>query len=109
GTVGIRLLGPDALRDVFNVQSTPGGSTTKIESNGGDDAFNVSSDAPANTGNLDGIAGILNLDAGAGAANRLIVSDFGGGANPAAVITNNQITGLAPVAILYAAAGAFTN
>src|SRR5581483_7993665 len=91
-------------------QSTLGGSTTKIEGNGGDDVFVVTSNAPGTTGNLDGVVGTLTVEAGAGAANRLIVSDFGGAANPAAIVTNNQISGLSPADIFYAATGgAFTD
>src|SRR5207248_157422 len=98
---GLRLLGSDAFKDFFNVQSTLLGSTTEIDGNGDDDTFDVSSDAPANAGNLDAILGTLTVDAGAGAANRLIASDFGGAANPAVVVTNSQITGLAPASIFY--------
>ncbi len=71
----------------------------------GDDAVNVSSDAPAHLGNVDGIAGTLTIDGGLG-SNTLEVSDYGkttGAVN--ATLTANQITGLAPAAINYRAVG----
>src|SRR5262249_6081412 len=90
---GILLRGSNTSADVFNVQSTLAGSTTKIEGNGGDDMFNVASDAPTNIGNLDAIAGTLSVDAGTGTSNRLIISDLGGTTpNSNVVVTNNQIS-----------------
>src|SRR5205823_5820115 len=81
-------------------------SPTSVSTGAGDDAIRVSSNAGADdNGNLDGILAPLTIDAGGGTANTLVVSDFGGAANPAAVVTNNSVTGLAPAAIFYGAAG----
>jgi acrosin len=94
GTLTIR--GSNTLGDLFNVRSTLVMVVTTVAGNGGNDTVNVSSDAPANTGNLDGIAGTLTLDGGAG-TNALVVSDFGQSAtaNGNVVVTSTQITGLA--------------
>src|SRR5262249_55386854 len=82
--------------DVFNVRSTAANAATMINGNGGDDTINISSDAPTNNGNLDGIAGTLTVDAGSG-ANTLVISDFGQTSTPNsnAVLTSNQLTGFA--------------
>jgi hypothetical protein len=108
---GILIRGSNTAADTFNVQSTLAGSTTKIAALGGDDTFNVSSDAGTNLGNLDAILGTLTLDGGTGNANRLIVSDFGSAvANPSVTVTDRAITGFAPADILYyAPGGSFTN
>jgi Ca2+-binding RTX toxin-like protein len=58
--------------DTINVQGTS--AATTISSGAGVDAFNVASDAPANTGNLDAVNGALTLEAGPG-ANTLAVCD----------------------------------
>ena len=48
--------------DVFNIRAT-GGPTT-VNGGDGNELFHVSSDAPADTGNLDGILGPLNIVGG---------------------------------------------
>jgi hypothetical protein len=88
--------------DEVGVQAT--GAPTTVATGGGADIISVASDAPANAGNLDGIAAPLALDAGSG-ANRLIVSNVGGSPDPNVVVTNGQITGMAPAPITYAATG----
>ncbi len=95
--------------DTINVQSTLAGGTTSINAGAGADVINVSSNAPLLTGNLDGIAGQLNIDA-QGGANTLNVSDFSSfTANSNVTLTNNAINGMAGPAdatpINYLAAG----
>ncbi len=94
---------------VANVRGTIAGTTTVV---GGpeDDIFRVSSNAGIDdNGHLDDIDGNLVLSALAG-DNRLIVSDFGGGANPNVELTSSTITGFAPAPIFYSATGGnFTN
>ncbi|MGF1582441.1 MAG: hypothetical protein ACFCD0_24205 [Gemmataceae bacterium] len=72
----IFLLGSRAQANTFHIQGTPEESTAWIEGSSEDDVFQVSSDAPANQGNLDGIGGNLTIEAFEGTANRLVVSDF---------------------------------
>jgi hypothetical protein len=60
--------------DTANIRSI--NDPTMILGGLGDDTINVSSNAPANTGNLAGIAADLTIDAGGG-SNTLVVSDFG--------------------------------
>ncbi len=84
--------------DVLNVQST--GIATTVNGGDGDDSVNVSSDAPINLGNLDGILGNLTVDVGTG-TNTMVVSDFAGTA-PFSVLTPTQISGLAVGLINYA-------
>src|SRR5262249_52298590 len=66
---------------------------------------------PTNVGNLNAIAGTLTVDAGAGAANRLVISDLSSTAgNTNVVVTSSSITGFAPVTIFYSATGGnYTN
>jgi Ca2+-binding RTX toxin-like protein len=97
--------------DLINVQSTLEGTTTTITSNDGDDTFNISSDAPANQGTLDGIAGELILDGGQG-DNILNISDRGNDAGRTGiVIDENGISGLGGATgtgtIQYTASGTF--
>jgi hypothetical protein len=82
--------------DVLNVQGT-GAFAATINGNAGDDTINVSSDAPTNQGNLNGIGAALTIDAGAGAGNQLFISDFGETTTPNSNIGINTttITGLA--------------
>ncbi|GEM_PF-3160615 len=94
--------------DIFNVTGTNAATNTSVSGGADDDVFNLSSDAPAHQGNLDGIQGTLNVDGGAGVFNALTVSDFSNVAgNPAAVVTAGQITGFAPGTINYFAGGNF--
>ena len=89
--------------DTANVQSLT--ASAALNMGAGDNAVNVSSDAPAHLGNVDGVAGTLTIDGGLG-SNTLEVSDYGkttGAVN--ATLTANQITGLAPAAINYRAVG----
>ncbi len=63
------LEGSNTLGNTFNVQSTNSLFTTTINGNGGTDTVNVSGNAPAPNGagsTLAGIAGVLNLNLGAG-------------------------------------------
>src|SRR5262249_46909886 len=71
-------------------------AAASINMGAGSDTINVSSDAPANLGDLNGIQGALSLDAGTG-ANVMHISDFGETtlANSNIGITPNQITGIA--------------
>src|SRR5262249_22792535 len=131
---GIETLNIDqgAGSDVLNVQSTS--AVTNLNTGAGNDRIYVSSDANLDwttnvgfdflTGNLDGIRGTLNLDAGTG-RQLLMISDesailgdpnvwitdqpVGGLGLPATEIT---ITGLAPAPITYktdTAAGNFAD
>ncbi|RLL51276.1 calcium-binding protein [Mariprofundus sp. EBB-1] len=102
--------------DVFNVQGTS--AVTNLNSQAGNDTINVSSQAPANLGDihisahapnlpgiLDLVQGTLNINAGAG-NNLLQISDQGSLIGDAAVlISSNLIRGLAPADIRYTASG----
>jgi acrosin len=103
GTDTLTLRGSDTNADTFNVRSTSASFTsTTIQGNGGNDAINVSSDAPTNNGNLDNIAGVLSLNLGNGTgAQSIVVSDFSAAAGNTVTLTNSTITGLAPVTITY--------
>lgn len=94
--------------DTFNVQGTSADTVTTLKTGAGDDAVVVSSTPPGNAGTLDGIMGVLNIDAGSGAHNVLTVSDAGDpDADTAVVITSSSISGLAPAIISYTATGGF--
>ncbi|MCW9025537.1 MAG: DUF4347 domain-containing protein [Gammaproteobacteria bacterium] len=92
-----------------DVQSTALNSLTTISTNDGDASINVSSDAPANGGTLDGIQGELSLLMGSG-VNELNISDIAStSADDNIVITNSRITGLAPAAINYSTTGRYAH
>jgi len=65
--------------DTINVQATPAGILTHVNEGGGPaNVINVSSDAPANTGNLDGLDGTLTLDNAVGGGGRTLnISESG--------------------------------
>jgi len=80
--------------NIVNVRGTAAGATTFLTTGGGDDTFNISSDAPTNLGNLDGIRGDLVL-AGGGGVNTVNVSDRGNTTGrTGVVITDHDITGM---------------
>ncbi|MCI0684277.1 MAG: autotransporter-associated beta strand repeat-containing protein [Gemmataceae bacterium] len=91
--------------DVFNVRSTNAGTTTLVSGGGGEDAFTMSSDAPATSGHLDGILGPVTIDGGGGVFNRIVANDAGGAPNANVVVTESQILNLAPAVINYFATG----
>ncbi|MFO0877986.1 MAG: M10 family metallopeptidase C-terminal domain-containing protein [Gemmataceae bacterium] len=111
GTSTLTLRGSNTASDIFQVKHTLGNFTTILEGNGGDDSINVSSDAPTNAGNLNAIAGTLDLRLGTGSGTQsIVVSDFSAAVNnTAVVVTNDQITGLAPGTIKYSTAGSGTD
>lgn len=80
--------------DTFNVVSTFNSEPVTINAGGGDDVFNVSSNAPTNTGNLASLNGPLTLD-GQGGSNKLTVSNSGFGGSDNVTITDSSITGTA--------------
>ncbi len=98
--------------DQFNVRSTHVATVTNLATGAGDDRVYVTSDAasdlsnqPVAHGTLDGIQGLLNVDAQAG-ANGLFVSDYESpNADVNAVLTDSTLTGLAPAALQYQATG----
>ncbi len=80
-TISIFSSNNGAAGETFNVQSTRSGSVYHIATQGGNDAVNVSGDAPnllTPPAELDAILGQINLDTGAG-VDALNVSDYGAG------------------------------
>jgi hypothetical protein len=89
---GVTLVTTPAA-DTVNLQNTWAGAVTTVNTGGGADVINVSSDAPVDTGQLAGFQGNLVLDAGGG-INTLNVSDEGAGnGNGHVVVTGQQIQG----------------
>jgi hypothetical protein len=86
--------------DTFNVLSN---TVDPIRLNGlaGDDVYNFSSDAPNNTGNTDGITGVVFANGGEG-ENTMVVSNEGGTAADALVLAQ-RISGMGE--IVYTAIG----
>ena len=82
--------------DVFSILSTSAAvSGMIVDGDDGNDTFNVSSNAPTNTGNLDGIAGLLELRGGNG-ANTIVISDQNSSTANASVVVNDfSVVGLA--------------
>jgi hypothetical protein len=78
----------------INILSTVAGTTTTLTGGAGNDTFNISSDAPDNQGDLDGIRGDLVL-AGGGGVNTINLGDRGNTAGrTGVVVTDHDITGL---------------
>src|SRR5262249_52655596 len=72
---GIRLLVAGtkaAVGSTVNIQTTLAGSTTKVIGGNGNDTFNVWQTVAGPLNNVARILGMLTIDAGGGAANRLI-------------------------------------
>jgi Ca2+-binding RTX toxin-like protein len=97
-------IGLGAGADVFNVRSTS--ALTNLNTGAGDDRIFVSSLASATAanaddidflaGNLNGIAGTLNIDAGAD-RNALMVSDEAAGAGDASVLITDVLAAAAAI------------
>jgi hypothetical protein len=77
--------------DTFNVQATTG--TTTLNGGAQDDTFNLGSLSPGANGNVNAIAGLLNVDGGAG-VNVLHVDETGELAANTGFLTATTITGL---------------
>ena len=85
--------------DTVNVLSTS--AITTIEGRGGNEMFNVSSDAPTNLGSLNDIAGALTLDGGLGGGDVATLSDFGDATGDTGTLTSSSLTGFSPAVITY--------
>ena len=90
------------VANTFTVRSTGASSLTRLFGRGDDDAFLLSSEAVT----ADEILGVVEIDAGSGGGNTLVVDDsLATKANTAAVITADSIAGVAGAAIGYTATG----
>jgi Ca2+-binding RTX toxin-like protein len=76
GTETVQIITGDNAGDTVNIQSTDIDATYWIETHGGGDTVNISSDAPTNDGILNDINGQVNLATGAD-EDRLNISDYG--------------------------------
>ena len=86
--------------DLIRVRSTS--AATTIESRGGNDTFDVSSDAPTNAGSLDLIAGALTLDGGTSTTGDVAMfSDRGDVTGDTGTLTSSTFTGFSPGVITY--------
>jgi hypothetical protein len=104
GIEALVVKGGDSV-DTFNVQGTLAATPLTLNGGGGNDVFNFSSDAPANTGNLSGLAGVVTVDAGGG-VNTLNVSEAGSPTPDTVTLTGTAISGTAaPFTINYSASG----
>jgi len=93
----------DAGPDNANIRSTT--YTTNIQTEAGNDAIRISSNAGINDeGVLNNILAALTVDAGSG-DNRLIVSNFGNPNGLVYEIRNDQLVGGTPTPIFYSASG----
>ncbi len=115
----IELFGSNGAVDTFNVQNTQSGSTYTIDTGVAgafDDVVNISSDAPTNAGNLNGIQGQINIRIGSGANSAVNVSDagdaagdtydliFNGGTNATELYFNDGTAAVGTLGILSAGA-----
>ncbi|MCG8324718.1 MAG: ABC transporter C-terminal domain-containing protein [Thiotrichales bacterium] len=82
------------VADIFNIKDVDNALT--INAGAGDDTFNVSSNAPTNTGTVDDITALLTLrgDADSGAGDTLNISDSANGSAKTGAITATAVTGI---------------
>lgn len=78
--------------DVFNIQSTNGGTSTVLNTGAGTNTINIGSLEPVTGGVVDGILGALNL-IGSG-TDTLNVDDTGSTINKTGTLTSTTLTGL---------------
>jgi Ca2+-binding RTX toxin-like protein len=89
--------------DAFDVLGTNVNTVTHLLAGAGDDTITV-----GNNGSLDDVLGVLDVDAGAGDHNVLVVDDSADpDADSGVVINALSVVGLAPADILYTATGGF--
>jgi hypothetical protein len=106
-----QIFGTSALVDaqgdqvLFDIGTVTANTPLTVQSDGNNDTFDVSSDAPTNLGNLNGIQGKLTLLACGGNYNRLLISDRGNSAGKNIVMTDHSITGFAAGEIDYSSVG----
>jgi hypothetical protein len=103
--------------DTFDIVGTRSGTSTLVKGGTGNDSINVGSDTPTNLTTtpptvppfqgslLTAVQGPLTIDAGAGNANTLTISNYASHTAQAVTVTASAITGLAPVPISYTATG----
>jgi len=89
--------------DTFNTLGTT--SISNVFGGAGSNTFNVSSDAAANLGILDGVQGVLNITTQTGGTDTLNISDFGRVLPDTVGITRQSVTGTAHAPINYFEAG----
>ncbi|HEY2543152.1 MAG TPA: hypothetical protein VGH92_08870, partial [Gaiellaceae bacterium] len=97
GLVSIAL-GSDGTE--FAVQSTS--TQTVLNTGGGNDTVDVSSNAAANTGTLSGLLGGLTIDGQGGTGDILNISDFGDAAAGSGRLSSSSFTGFGTAGISYA-------
>src|SRR5262249_5525137 len=113
------LVNTGAGGDAVYLQTTGAGSFTSIRTGGGDDTIVAASNAAAGVtpgaGSLDGLNGVLDVDAGSGTANHLVLDNVTGTPSVNALFTTPVIgllgrtTGLAPATIYHSASGGTYN
>ncbi len=97
------LLGDQS--DQVQVRDSLGGPSSRVSvfTGGGDDVVSI-----GNAGSLDDILGAVQVDAGSGEHNRLVIDDSADGdADAAVLVTQASVTGLAPGVISYTATGGY--
>lgn len=98
----LSLNGGTTGSDEFDVQGAAADNVTINTGNGKNNAVNISSDAPTNTGDLANIGATTQITVNAGSGTDLLaVSDIGGSDTPTVTLTSTQIAGLTPLPILY--------
>ena len=83
----------------FDVLSTS--TDTEVDTGGGNDTVNVSSDAPANLGTLNLLAGHLTIDGQGGGGDVLNLSDLGDAVANSGELTSSLLTGLGTAGVGY--------
>ncbi len=93
----VHIITSDGFVDTIDVQSTFLNSVYRIITGtlgpGSDDVVNISSDAPVNAGNLNGIQGQVNINFSGGANTALNVSDAGDNAGDIYDLIYNPFSG----------------
>ena len=91
---GINLT-TNGIDDHIFIRSTLAGTTTSVNTAGGNDTIVVANVATGNQGHVDNIHGPLKIDAESGGNNALKILDFTGATNQNVTITSTQVLGIA--------------
>src|SRR5439155_650352 len=109
----LQFFGGDGAGNTFNIQGASADFLYIATGNGNGNKINISSDAPANAGNLAGIKSAIIAEVGTGTGNVLNVSNasaagaiadnvtIANGTDPAFGLSVNRITGFTPPEIDY--------
>jgi Ca2+-binding RTX toxin-like protein len=99
GSSGDTTINTGAGDDTFNIRGTTAGAQVTVEGDVGADTFNVSSDAPTNTGTVNAIAGNIIITGGDD-SDTVNLSDAGDATDNSLTVTATTLTGAGMTGII---------